>query len=347
MRTPFMRKLLDIKLVAGIMAIFCTLTSSAQDLHFSQYFNTPLLVNPANTGFAPESDYRVGVNYRNQWSSILNNPYKTMSAWADAQAFGNRLNNGWLGIGGALQSDVAGSGGLTSTRAYGNIAYHQLLGINSLLSMGFSVGYASKRIDFTKLSFDDQWNGKFFDVTIPNGEPFAYSRVSYLDLGVGMNYAFFPSDNTYLNVGVSISHINQPRESFFSNSLIDQRVDARYNVFLNGMFKLNDQWIINPNAYVSKMGTAWETVVGMNANYNLSGDGFTQMIAGLYYRGGDAFIPMIGYQLNDFKLTFSYDATTSFLKNYNQSRGAYEISLVKTGLYNSGGKNVKCPTVKF
>ncbi|WP_153797309.1 PorP/SprF family type IX secretion system membrane protein [Foetidibacter luteolus] len=333
------------------LAIAVTITAAithAQDLHFSQYFNTPLLVNPANTGFAPDVDWRVGINYRNQWASVINNPYKTMSAWGDVQLFNNTFDNGWLGVGGALLRDVAGTGGLTSTRAYGSIAYHQLLGLNSLLSTGFNIGYSNKRVDFSKLTFDNQWNGEFFDITIPNNEPFAYSSVSYFDLQAGMNYAYFPNDNTYYNVGLSVSHINRPRESFFSsNSLTDQRLAMRFNLFLNGAFKLNDQWIVNPNAYISKMGNAWETVIGLNANYNLSGDGNTQLIGGIYYRANDAFIPMVGYQLADFKLTVNYDVTSSLLKSYNQSRGAYELSLVKTGLYSSGGKAVKCPTVRF
>ncbi|HEX8607316.1 MAG TPA: type IX secretion system membrane protein PorP/SprF, partial [Pedobacter sp.] len=81
----------------------------AQDLHFSQYFNSPLLVNPANTGFIPEGDHRLGINYRNQWASI-GNPYKTFSIFGDGQFFGERFENGWLGVGGALLRDVAGSG---------------------------------------------------------------------------------------------------------------------------------------------------------------------------------------------------------------------------------------------
>src|SRR5215813_2231473 len=99
-----------IKSCAVIGVCIFYFSSTAQDLHFSQYFNTPLLVNPANTGFAPDVDYRVGINYRNQWASITPNPYKTMSAWGDIQAFNNRFESGWVGLGGALLRDVAGSG---------------------------------------------------------------------------------------------------------------------------------------------------------------------------------------------------------------------------------------------
>src|ERR1700733_4279994 len=112
----------------------------AQDLHFSQFFSSPLTTNPANTGFIPDADYRVGANYRNQYSSIMAVPYKTMSIFGDAQVFRNRIETGWLGLGGVILRDVAGTGSLTSTKLYGSIAYHQELGLSSLLTAGFNVG---------------------------------------------------------------------------------------------------------------------------------------------------------------------------------------------------------------
>ena len=109
-------------LVAGSSQLSATLV--AQDLHFSQFMNSPLVTNPANTGFIPEGDYRIGVNYRNQWSSIMAIPYKTMSAFGDIQTMNNDDNTGWLGVGGLVLRDVAGSGNLTSTKIYGSVAYH-------------------------------------------------------------------------------------------------------------------------------------------------------------------------------------------------------------------------------
>jgi len=176
--------------ICFLFLLFCSWQASGQDLHYSQYFNAPLLVNPANTGFNPDYDYRMGGNYRNQWANV-GTPYKTMGIWGDVKAFANRFENGWMGLGGSIIKDVAGSGNLSSTGVYGSIAYHQMLGYNALLSGGFSLGYVSKRIDISKLSFDNQWNGQFFDITIPNNEPFAYSQTGYLDMHVGLNYAYF------------------------------------------------------------------------------------------------------------------------------------------------------------
>ncbi len=335
-----------------LLASICCFSEivSAQDLHFSQFMNSPLLTNPANTGFMPESDYRVGINYRNQWSSVMSMPYKTMSLYGDVQVFQNRDNDGWLGLGGLILRDVAGSGNLTTTRAYGSIAYHQTLNLGSLLSLGFNAGWANKQINSSNLKFPDQFDGKFFDGNIPTSAVLATNNLSYLDLQAGMNYAYFPNENVYLNVGFSSHHINRPRETFFTSEQgVDSRIPVRHTAFINGSFKVNDQWIVNPNAYFSLQAKSTETVLGLNAHYNLSGDGENVLIGGLYYRHQDAVIPMVGLGLKDYVFSFTYDATISSLRNYNNTRGAFEFSLVKQGVierYNGNRRQSMCPTFK-
>ena len=74
----------------AIMGLYTTTSLYAQDLHFSQFFNSPLSTNPANTGFIPDGDYRLGLNFRDQWSCIMSVPYKTRTAFADVQIMMNR-----------------------------------------------------------------------------------------------------------------------------------------------------------------------------------------------------------------------------------------------------------------
>jgi type IX secretion system PorP/SprF family membrane protein len=328
--------------------------AAAQDLHFSQWFNSPLTTNPANTGFIPDADYRLGVNYRNQWSTIMSVPYKTMSIWGDAQVFRDRIESGWLGLGGVILRDVAGSGSLTSTKIYGSAAYHQMLGVAHLLSLGFNVGWANKRINTTDLKFPDQFDGKFFDSNLPTSVVLDAPNVSYFDMQVGVNYAYFPTDKLYLNAGISAWHINKPRESFFTTpdslSGYDSRIAPRYNAFVNASIKLNDLVIVNPMAYYSNTSKASELVAGGNVQYNLSGDGEMQLVGGLYYRAGDAFIPMVGFEWKAIKLMFTYDATTSSLNKYNYSRGAFEFALMRHGFYNEYNgdrRQSMCPSFKY
>jgi type IX secretion system PorP/SprF family membrane protein len=318
----------------------------AQDLHFSQFFNNPLLTNPANTGFIPDADYRLGASYRNQYSNIMAVPYKTMSIFGDAQVFRNKIETGWLGLGAVILRDVAGTGSLTSTKAYASIAYHQELGLSSLLSAGFNVGWANKRIDQTKLTFPDQFDGKFFDGNQPTSVMLANNNISYFDLQAGMNYAYFPTEDIYINAGYSIHHVNQPRETFFEDNG-NNKISMRHIAFINGIFKMNENVIINPNIYYTTQAKARELVLGLNAAYNLSEHGEKQLIAGLYYRYQDAVIPMIGLEINNMRFTFSYDVTTSSLKNFNHSFGASEFNLLKKGFYNefSGDRRQSlCPT---
>ncbi|HEX7905236.1 MAG TPA: PorP/SprF family type IX secretion system membrane protein [Chitinophagaceae bacterium] len=346
-----MQRINNIRNIVVLLTAQCLwLAASSQDLHFSQFMNSPLLTNPANTGFIPDGDYRLGANYRNQWSSIMAVPYKTMSVYGDIQKMTNDDNTGWLGFGGLILRDVAGSGNLTSTKIYGSVAYHQMIDAGSLVSLGFNVGWANKRIDVTNLKFPDQFDGHFFDNKLPTAVNLDRNNISYLDLQAGINYAYFPDGRSYLNIGVSTMHINKPRESFFDvQSGIENRIPLRHNAFINGSFKLNDQWIINPNVYFSYQAKSTEIVGGVNAHYNLSGDGEKILIGGLYYRHQDAVIPMIGIGLKDYTFTFTYDATISTLRNYNNTRGAFEFSLVKQGVfeqYKGNRRQSMCPSFK-
>lgn len=332
------------KILLVQLSLFGYVITHGQDLHFSQFFNSPLTTNPANTGFIPDADYRLGVHYRNQWSNIMSAPYKTMSVFGDAQVFRDRLENGWLGIGAVVLSDVAGSGSLRSTKIYGSVAYHQMLGNSSLLSAGFNLGWANKRIDQANLKFPDQFDGKFFDNTLPTSIFFSNNNVSYFDMQAGMNYAFFPQENVYFNAGYSIHHINRPRETFFEDNTNAGIIPMRHIGFVNAILKVHEKVIINPNAYFTTQEKASELVLGMNANYNLADAGEKQLIAGLYYRHQDAVVPMIGFVIKNIKFTFSYDATISSLKNFNNYRGASEFNVIKNGFYPSNtDRQSLCP----
>ena len=338
-------------LLSVLVALGFVGSSAAQDLHFSQYYNSPLLTNPANTGFIPDGDYRLGINFRNQWSSVTAFPYKTMSAFGDWQTMQNSDNTGWLGVGAVILRDVAGTSVLTSTKVYGSVAYHQMINAGSLVSLGFNVGWANKRINTSNLTFPGQWNGKFFDVHQTNAAPkLDATNINYIDMQVGMNYAYFPTSDVYVNVGFSAMHVNRPKESFFNEEPgVNNRVPVRYTGFLNGSFKLNDRVIINPNVSGSMQANAYEIVGGLNAHYNLSGDGEKILIAGAYYRYKDAIIPMVGLGYKDLTFTFSYDVTTSSLSNFNNGRGGFEFSLIKQGVvdrYMGNSRESMCPSFK-
>jgi len=160
----------------------------------------------------------------------------------------------------------------------------------------------------------------------------------------GLNYAYFPTEDIYINAGYSIHHVNQPKETFFEDNG-DSRLSMRHIGFINGIFKMNENVIINPNIYYTTQAKSTELMLGMNAAYNLSGDGAKQIIGGLYYRYGDAVIPMVGLEINNIRFTFSYDVTASALKNFNHSLGAAEFNVLKKGFYNNNFNGDKTQTL--
>ncbi len=343
---PVKRKLI-ITAILSVMMLVDVVYS--QDLHFSQFFNSPLSTNPANTGFIPNADYRIGGNMRSQWTSIPV-PYKTNSIWGDAQVLRDRIPGGWIGLGGLILQDVAGSGNLRSTKVYSSIAYHQMLGTTGLLSAGFNLGYASKQIDISKLSFNSQWNGKFFDQSgISDGIQYLLSSsVGYFDMQAGLNYAMFPTDNIYVHGGFSVHHLNKPVESFFADTVgHDNSVKPRSIFFADAMIKINDRIILSPSIYYTRQAQSSEFVGGVHLNYNVKEKGEHQLIAGLYFRPNDAIIPMVGYQWKSFRFMFSYDATASPMKYFNGSQGATELSLQYDGMYgnyNGDRRQSFCPS---
>jgi type IX secretion system PorP/SprF family membrane protein len=334
------------KYILTLMVLFSTSLVSAQDLHFSQFMQSPLTTNPANTGFIANADYRIGGNYKQQWAQLA--PYRTFSVWGDAQLFRDKLENGWIGVGGLLLSDVAGRGGLQSNKIYASVAYHQMIGLGSLLSVGFNAGIASKRVNPFVFTWDNQWNGKFFDANQPIGENFVSNNTRYLDLQLGINYAYFPDENRYYNFGFSAHHVNRPSETFFNAPAnkpdYNARLSPRYIGFANGSFKVNENVIVNPNIYYTNQARASELVAGGTVNYNLSSanDPSRQIFAGLYYRYKDAVVPMIGVQWKNIQFTFTYDATTSNnLSRFNRLRGGEEMSIIKYGNYNFTSKEAR------
>lgn len=349
-RTGSCRRL---SLCLTLAGLFFMGSMQAQDLHFSQWFNSPLSTNPANTGFIPDADYRIGANYRNQWSTIMTMPYKTYSIWGDAQIFRDRITSGWMGIGGLILRDQAGSGSLTSTKVYTSVAYHQMVGVAHLISAGFNIGWVNKRVNTADLKFPDQFDGTFFDSHLPTDAILDNPSVNYFDVQMGLNYAFFPTDKVYINAGVSAWHLNRPRESFFNTDPVgdeNSRIPMRYTAFANASIKVHENVIVNPMVYHSRQAEASETVGGAYAQYNLGEEGAMQVLGGIYYRPGDAIIPMIGFEWKSIRLTFTYDATNSGLKQYNNTRGALEFALQKRGFYdeyNGDRRQSLCPTFKY
>ncbi len=316
--------------------------AGAQGLHFSQYYNAPMLLNPANTALMSETDYRLGINYRNQWGSIPV-PFRTTSAYADFQLLKNQNLTNWLGVGAAIFSDKAGDGQLSMGKYEGFIAYHIQTGNYSMISAGFSVAYVQRSIDFSKLSFDRQWDGFKFDASIPNGEQYKNAQTQFVDVSAGVNYALYPNEYTYIKLGVGVAHVNTPKESFYD---ADNTIQMRPTINLDALFVTSETFTLNPSVYYTRQGSAQELMYGFLVSALLNEDNRgnpTNLIAGVYHRYDDALVPVLGFEWAGVSFTSSYDFTLSSLSSDIKLQGGIEFAIVYKGVYTGYRDKMNCP----
>ena len=331
-----------------LLCLLAVTRAAGQGIHFSQYYNSPLLQNPANTALMPDNDFRLGLNYRNQWAAVPV-PYNTFSAFGDFKVGGNSDNenhNNWLGLGIAFFNDKAGDGNLSLSQIQGDIAYHLQTSRHFMISLGISAAAVGRSVNYDNLSFDAQWDGRNFNRDMANGEQVGVIKTSYYTVAPGINFSWFPNESLYVKLGGSVANINQPVESFYhnGNNTIGYRPIANLDVAIQG----SPSVIINPSAYYTTLMGATELVGGVLVRTMLSDKNQTpaQLILELHMRLGDAVIGAAGIQLGAIQFMFNYDFTVSQLSPYNASYGALEFSLIYQGKYNKNKGNRKaynCP----
>jgi type IX secretion system PorP/SprF family membrane protein len=330
-----------------LTVIVCTalvFESTAQDPNFSQFFASPLTLNPALTGKF-DGVYRVAGNFRNQWPTI-NNAFVTKTASIDFGILKNRIPEiDQFGVGIMGFTDRAGDGVLTNNFVGLSVAYHKGLDENGYhqIGAGFQGTFVSKRLDVTKVVFEDQLTPLGF--TGVTSEIFSNNQVSvkYFDLNAGILYN--GSTNGYNNFyfGASMYHINRPKESFQGGEFL---LSARTTLQAGGKIPVGTYNAVHFAANHSMQAKAHNTMVGgaFSLNVNNSEDNPTNVYFGSWYRFGDALIPYLGLELGGLQIGASYDVNTSSLKPASNTRGGMELSLIYIKKpVDPNAKKLNCP----
>jgi type IX secretion system PorP/SprF family membrane protein len=323
-------------------------TAGAQDLHFSQFFEAPLLRNPALAGIFT-GDYRIQGVYRDQWNSFTN-AYRTGSFNGEYKLPVGKTDD-YLTIGLQILYDKAGDAGLTSTQVFPAINYSKSLSNThtSYLSLGFMGGYVEKRIDISKITTNSQFDGSAFNPSLPTGESFPSPDIHYWDGSVGMSYnsSFGQNYQNSLFIGVAYHHLNRPMNSFYQNTAVELQPKLEFSGGVK--FNMDERSTLTFQADYSSQGPAREAIAGGMYGYNL-GD-FTDdpkyvLGIGAYIRWKDAFIPVIKLDMLPLSIGISYDVNISTLNTVSQGQGGFELSISYIGFLdreNSAKNKVLCP----
>lgn len=319
----------------------------AQDIHFSQFYEAPLLRNPSLAGIFT-GDVRAQIVYRDQWSSVTN-AFRSGSVNAEYKM---PVGSGDDFITAGLQVlfDKAGTVSLSTTHFLPAINYHKSLSSerNMYLSVGFMGGLVQRSIDRSKITTDNQFVGGAYNPAVADGETFASPNYSHLDASVGasFNSSFGTDQQNNLFFGLAYHHINRPSNSFYRSQ--NAALFPKWVVSGGVKFDVGEQAFFNLQADYTTQGAVNEIIGGAMYGYKIGDHENPDYIVhlGAFMRLRDALVPAIKIDYNPFSIGLSYDVNVSQLKTASQGRGGFELSVTYVGFLNrdnSTREKVFCP----
>jgi len=323
------------KLIYTTLAFAISMNSLfAQDFHLSHYDMATLYLNPALTGMYGDEkgDYRIYNDYRSQWAALGTKPFNTIYLAFDmpVKKWGKNF-----GIGAYIIDNRAPAGAFSTMNFMGSIAYDIMSKDNTngkhYLTTGLQIGIFYKSYNPAGFTFDNQYSPATggFDQSIPSGEVFNKTGLVNFDAAYGLFYKYIEEDkNVHPYFGFSIQHLTMPNESF---TLTKSDLPMRFNFEGGADVKVNEKLKLSPRFLYMYEAAATEFDIGMLAYYKIGTTAFNAMLGG-DYRAGDAAIIDIGMKCGEDIFRFSYDINTSYLNAFTGGRGAWEFSLVLTGI---------------
>lgn len=298
-----------------------------QDHMYSQFFDSPLYLNPALTGQFP-ADLRMNLIYRNQWTSVPGNfSYTTASIDYNIPRFGG-------GVGLMFTRSSEGTAYLKNNAVAATYAY-SVGSDDFVLSFGLQAGVANRSIDYSKLVFDDQIDPRLGIIpgSTSAAESLPYNNKFYFDSGAGINLAL--SD---FNIGMAVQHLNRPNESFTGTPVKMQlretgHISYRWDLNAGDNLYDDEKSYIIPSIVLYKQGPAQSMSAGAQYKHK-------SVNVGLWYRTGgpdgpravvvsfifDLFINREGNEKLRFGLSHDAPVTNSGL-TYGNTSGISEGSI--------------------
>jgi type IX secretion system PorP/SprF family membrane protein len=322
----------------------------AQDIHFSQFYENAILRNPALTGIF-SGDYKAGVNYRQQWSSI-SVPFTTVLASAETRVLVNPSVGDYLSFGVTATYDKAGTINFNSLQVYPAINFNKAIedNHNTYISVGFAGGYIQRSIDLSKATFSTQYSGGTYDPTAASQENINNAVIQNYDLSAGLSYNSSAGPNHEVNyyIGVAGYHVTKPKHAFNkAETLI--RLNTKYTVNAGFKWNINQQYGITMHANYLNQAPYKETIFGALLSWRAIQQGEAMPFAlymGAFVRLKDAIIPTVKLDYQTYSITASYDVNTSQLRPASDGLGGFEISLFTRGIFNRSGEHrsqTRCP----
>ncbi|MBL7901513.1 MAG: PorP/SprF family type IX secretion system membrane protein [Bacteroidia bacterium] len=333
----------------ALLAIALVQVGQSQDVHFSQFAETPSSISPALAGVTYNT--RVIANYRSQWSS-LGTQYQTIGLSFDQTIKFKKLRNNYFAVAVNVFQDQAGDAKLTTLNPNLGLSFHQKITRQMKLSAGLQSGLFYRKIDVSKLQWGEQYNGIRYDANLPTGEPnIPRGSITSFDIGGGLNLNYVRSDKflsaknaVRFDMGVSAYHFNVGKSSFITP---DENLNTRFCAYFNGDFNIpgTRNAIVPSFLYMYQnpsqefiLGALFKFIIGDPSTYTGNKKPFALSVGG-YYRYNDAIVPALLMQWDKYALGVSYDINISALTPATNRNGGIEVML-RYNLYPGYGINM-------
>ena len=308
-----------------------------QDIHFSQYFVAPQLINPA--GFGVINSFEAGIQYKGQWNSFTNG-YTSFAAFANKSFRKEKdvnTSKAYMSAGLNVVYDKAGANNLTHFKAELPVNVTKKVSANGFLTGGLYLGFgqlAVKKDDFT---WGSQYDGYQYNSALSSNELNNLENKNYLDVGIGINYVLLPKEKNLADmnspknvIGFSVSHLNKPDFSLYGSN--DQRMGMRINFYEQYHLNFdNSFYSLVPSIMVQYQLSAYEVIFGTylkkSFKENADGKNTKHVSIGAFYRLRDMCALSCFFELNKYSIGVNYDFNISKLLNTSRSFGGLEISL--------------------
>lgn len=343
-----------------LILLFCltfALQGIGQDKHFTQFYASPINLNPALTG-AFNGTYRISGIYRDQWRAVFDNPIVTYSTALDARLklpINSKYKDA-VGLGLVFFSDKVSAIDFSTNQIALSAAYHKALDFNNkqFLSIGIQGGIAQKNVNYERLSFEDQFNG----ISEYNGETLESlppNNFSFGDMNVGLNYTATVTDDLSIFIGAAMHHIFTPHISFYYHKddapQFDERLHRKYSVQASAQLRVGERMQLIPRLLVSSQGPHLRLNGGSNIRIPLNNYSSTALQLGTWARTVksvdvpmelDALVILAAIELGSVQIGLSYDARFDDLSTFQQGQNAFEISVSYIGSFENN--DILCPS---
>jgi type IX secretion system PorP/SprF family membrane protein len=315
-----------------IVLFVCT-QLRAQDFTFSQFYEKPLLRNPALAGIF-SGDIRVSAAHRSQWGSVTV-PFKTSALSIENKIpVGNA--NDFVTLGVQMTNDVAGDVKLKRTQLQPAINYHKSVSgsKDSYLSLAFMGGLATSQFDPTLMKLADQFRNGSYNAGNATAQKVEQNGYNYWDASTGLSYTSTLGTDGKFYVGAALYHFNKPEVAFNSTNE-DVYLDERYMVNAGLNFPISDYGKIVAFADYMRQGKNRQLLAGLMYGMDIveyyDDEDQVTLYFGSFIRMGDAVIPMVKLDRKNVSMALSYDVNVSKLHVASNWRGGFELTLVYKG----------------